>query len=34
LEPGFLGDPSVIESKAMLKLYVTGKLDKRSLTER
>jgi hypothetical protein len=34
LEPGFLGDPSVIESKALLKQYIEGKLDKRSLKER
>jgi hypothetical protein len=34
LEPGFLGDPSVIESKATLKKYVDGKLDKRTLRER
>ena len=34
MEPGFLGDPSVIESKEMLKKYVEGKLDKRTLKER
>lgn len=34
LEPGFLGDPAVLASRSMLRLYVQGKLDKKTLEER